>query len=119
MVRIHGKAMVATWRPYEEGGRSHLRASQMESDDVTVLGDLVIAQHKDGFWATYPLVNCSIIWNGRPEVTLIADVTCDTPLVLQGRLNTLADELASHPSKVSYGPRSMSSSADENDRPNG
>lgn len=94
MIRLSGKALVATWRPYEEGGSSHMRSSQMQSENVTVLDQMVIMQHRDGFWETYPLVNCAIIWEGKPTITLITERDEETMLPLQGREHTLADQLA-------------------------
>ena len=96
MIRMQGKALVATWRPFEEGGQSHMRASQIPSDNVTILDQILIAQHKDGFWGTYPLANCSVIWQGKPVVTLVTDDDRETNLNIVGTDNTLADELKSH-----------------------
>jgi hypothetical protein len=96
MIRMQGKALVATWRPFEEGGTSHMRASQIPSDNVTILDQIVIAQHKDGFWGTYPLANCSVIWQGKPVVTLVTEDDQETTLDIVGSENTLADELKSH-----------------------
>src|SRR5580704_11363347 len=93
MVRMVGKALVASWRPYESGGGSQMRSSQMESDSVTVLDQVVLAQHPDGFWETFPLANCSIIWTGKPTITLIEDGR-ETELPITGRENTLADQMA-------------------------
>ena len=93
MIRMQGKALVATWRPFEEGGQSHMRASQIQSDNVTILDQILIAQHKDGFWGTYPLSNCSVIWQGKPVVTLITDDCKEAALNIVGTENTLADEL--------------------------
>ena len=95
MIRMQGKALVATWRPFEEGGQSHMRASQIPSDNVTILDQILIAQHKDGFWGTYPLANCSVIWQGKPVVTLVTDDDKETALNIVGNDNTLADELKS------------------------
>ena len=92
MVRMVGKALVATWRPYESGGGSHMRSSQMESESVTVFDQVVLAQHPDGFWETFPLANCSIIWSGKPTVTVIEDGK-ETELTVTGRDNTLADQM--------------------------
>ena len=92
MVRMVGKALVATWRPYESGGGSQMRSSQMESDSVTVLDQVVLAQHPDGFWETFPLSNCSIIWSGKPTVTVIEDGK-EIDLAIAGKENTLADQL--------------------------
>jgi len=92
MVRMFGKALVATWRPYESGGGSHMRSSQMECDSVTVIDQVVLAQHPDGFWETFPLSNCSIIWSGKPTVTVI-DGGKEIDLAIAGRDNTLADQL--------------------------
>jgi hypothetical protein len=88
-----GKALVASWRPYESGGGSHMRASQMESESVTVLDQVVLAQHPDGFWETFPLANCSIIWTGKPTVTVVQDGQ-EVLLSIDGKDNTIADELA-------------------------
>ncbi len=96
MIRVYGKALVATWRPYEEGGASHMRSSQMQSEHVTVLDQVVIMQHKDGFWETYPLTNCSIIWQGKPSVTLLTDEDKETVLTISGAEHTLADAMAGH-----------------------
>lgn len=93
MIRMVGKALVASWRPYESGGGSQMRASQMESDSVTVLDQVVLAQHPDGFWETFPLANCSIIWTGKPTVTVIEDGK-EVLLNVDGKDNTIADELA-------------------------
>lgn len=93
MIRMVGKALVASWRPYESGGGSHMRASQMESDSVTVLDQVVLAQHPDGFWETIPLANCSIIWSGKPTITVIENGK-ETELTVIGKENTLADGLA-------------------------
>jgi len=95
MIRMQGKALVATWRPFEEGGQSHMRASQIPSDNVTILDQILIAQHKDGFWGTYPLANCSVIWQGKPVVTLVTEEDHETTLNIVGSENTLADELKS------------------------
>ena len=94
MVRIFGKALVASWRPYESGGSSQLRSSQMECESVTVLDQVVIAQHPDGFWETFPLGNCSIIWQGKPEISFIADNGTESPLAIHGKDKTIADALA-------------------------
>jgi len=94
MVRMTGKALVATWRPYESGGGSHLRSSQMESESVSIFDQVVLAQHPDGFWETFPLANCSIIWTGKPTVTFVEN-GAETLMSIDGRNNTLADELAS------------------------
>jgi hypothetical protein len=96
MIRIYGKATVSTWRPMENGGVSQMRTAQRESDDVTVLNNLVILQHHDGFWETFPLANCSIIWQGKPEVTLLTEEDRETLLPISGRDHTMADELVAH-----------------------
>jgi hypothetical protein len=107
MVRIFGKALVASWRPYESGGSSQMRSSQMECDSVTVLDQVVLAQHPDGFWETMPLGNCSVIWQGKPSVSVIGADGAETPLAVQGKEKTLADELmhggahATHQSRFS------------------
>ena len=93
MVRMIGKALVASWRPYESGGGSQMRSSQMESDSVTVLDQVVLAQHPDGFWETFPLANCSIIWTGKPTISLIENGT-EIVISVDGNTNTLADQLA-------------------------
>ena len=96
MIRLYGKATVSTWRPITSGMGSEMRTSQRESDDVTVLDQMVILQHHDGFWETYPLINCSIIWQGKPTVTLLTEEDKETLLPLSGRDHTMADELALH-----------------------
>lgn len=96
MIRVHGQGLVSTWRPFESGGGATMRCSERESESITVLGDLVIVQHRDGFWETYPLVNCSIIWTGKPTVTLLTDEDQETLLPIVGKDHTLADELAEH-----------------------
>src|SRR5580704_1687084 len=93
MIRMQGKALVATWRPFEEGGTSHMRASQIASDNVTILDQLVIAQHKDGYWGTYPLANCSVVWDGKPVITHIGDDDHETKIALTGAEHTLADAM--------------------------
>jgi hypothetical protein len=94
---MFGKAMVASWRPYETGGGggAQMRSSQIECDSVTVLDQIVLAQHPDGFWETFPLSNCAIIWSGKPAVSIIVDGK-DTALAIEGKEHTLADELAQH-----------------------
>jgi len=72
-----------------------MRASQIPSDNVTILDQILIAQHKDGFWGTYPLANCSVIWQGKPVVTLVTEEDHETTLNIVGSENTLADELKS------------------------
>ena len=94
MIRIYGKATVSTWRPFEHGGGSQMRSAQRDSDDVTVLDQIVILQHHDGFWETYPLANCSIIWRGKPIVALLTEEDKETVLPISGRDHTLADEMA-------------------------
>ncbi len=94
MIRLYGKATVSTWRPIAAGGGSEMRSSQRESDDVTVLDQMVILQHHDGFWETYPLINCSIIWQGKPTVTLLTEEDNETILPISGRDHTMADDLA-------------------------
>lgn len=101
MIRIHGKALVATWRPFEEGGQSHMRASQIPSDNVSIVDNIVIAQHKDGFWGTYPLVNCSVIWDGKPIVIHVGDDDHETILNIAGLDHTFADELTGKASFIS------------------
>lgn len=96
MVRLYGKATVSTWHPLSSGGTSEMRTAQRESDDVTVLDQMVILQHRDGFWETYPLANCSIIWEGKPSVSLLTEEDRETLLPISGRDHTLADELAQH-----------------------
>jgi len=96
MVRLYGKATVSTWHPLSSGGTSEMRTAQRESDDVTVLDQMVILQHHDGFWETYPLSNCSIIWQGKPSVALLTEEDRETLLPISGRDHTLADELAAH-----------------------
>lgn len=93
MIKIFGKALVASWRPYESGGSSTMRASQMQCDSVTVFDQVVLAQHPDGFWETFPLGNCSIIWQGKPEVTLVALDGSSSPLTISGNEKTFADTL--------------------------
>lgn len=98
MIRLYGQATVTTWRPmegggYSQGGHTEMRAAQRESEDVTVLDQMVILQHHDGFWETYPLINCSIIWKGKPTVTLLTEEDKETLLPLSGRDHTMADEL--------------------------
>lgn len=93
MVRVFGKALVASWRPYESGGSSQMRSSQMQCDSVTVLDQVVLAQHPDGFWETLPLSNCSIIWQGKPAVTVLLEDGTERMLPITGRDHTLADEL--------------------------
>lgn len=110
MIRIYGKATVSTWRPLSSAEGSQMRSAQRESDDVTVLDQMVILQHHDGFWETYPLCNCSIIWQGKPTVTLVTEEDRETLLPLSGRDHTLADVLAEH-SFIRRGPtRPMESS---------
>lgn len=94
MIKIFGKAMLATWRPYESGGSSHLRSSQMESESVTVIDQTVIAQHPDGFWETFPLANCSINWRHKPVFTIINTDGTEVPLIVAGKDHTLADQIA-------------------------
>ncbi|MGO8671163.1 MAG: hypothetical protein ACLQVD_07365 [Capsulimonadaceae bacterium] len=93
MVRISGKALVASWRPYESGGSSQLRSSQMQCDSVTVIDQVVIAQHPDGFWETVPLANCCIIWQGKPTISVVSENGEEFPLTVVGKEHTLADEL--------------------------
>ncbi len=94
MIRLYGKATVSTWRPVETSNGSQMRTAQRESDDVTVLNEIVILQHHDGFWETFPLANCSIIWRGKPQVTLLTEEDRETALPLSGRDHTMADHLA-------------------------
>jgi hypothetical protein len=111
MIRMYGKALVATWRPYEDGGGAHMRTSHRESENVTVLDQTVIMQDRDGFWETFPLANCSIIWQGKPVVTLITLDDKETALPIEGKDHTLADELAAHSLGLSRGPmRAMETS---------
>lgn len=98
MIRIYGKGLVSTWRPFESGGGATMRTSDRESENVTVLDQIVIVQHMDGFWETYPLANCAIIWHGKPTVMLLTDQDQETLLPISGKDHTLADELATHTS---------------------
>ena len=109
MVRIYGKALVATWRPYEDGGKSTMRTAQIESEHVTVLNDTVVLQLKDGLWATYPLLNCSIIWETKPSVTLVTDEDKETTLPISGEEHTLADSMH----YIKRGPTKAMTSSDE------
>jgi hypothetical protein len=98
MVRIFGKALLASWRPYESGGNSQIRSSQMQCESVTVIDQTVLAQHPDGFWESLPLSNCSIIWQGKPIVTVLLEDGTERPISITGKDHTLADELMSQES---------------------
>jgi hypothetical protein len=91
MVRMFGKALVASWRPSDSGGQ--MRSSQIECDSVTVIDQVVLLQHPDGFWETFSLSNCALIWSGKPVVSII-DAGKETPVLIEGKDHTLADELA-------------------------
>ncbi len=85
MIRVYGKATVTTWRPYEQANAPQMRAFQRESEDVTVLDQIVMLQHQDGYWETYPLSNCQIVWRGKPTITLLTEENKETVLPLVGR----------------------------------
>ena len=91
-----------------------MRSSQMESDSVTILDQLVLAQHPDGFWETFPLANCSIIWTGKPTITLIEGGR-EIEMAVTGKENTLADNLAhsGHKQLRFSAPQSTLAPADE------
>ena len=87
-----------------------MRSSQKQCEHVTVLNDIVIMQHHDGFWETCPIANCAITWQGKPSVTLLTDDDRETPLPIAGNEHTLADELATHGITIRRGAHAMSSS---------
>ncbi len=93
MVKMRGTGIIASWRPYEEGrGGAAMRASEKECECITVFGDIVMAQHKDGFWETIALTNCTVTWMQKPEITMVDMATgAETPVEIVGKTGTYAD----------------------------
>jgi len=95
MIKMFGRGHVSAWRPYEEGtGGAHMRASKVESDNIHVMDQTVLMQHKDGFWEVYSLSNCSVIWLDKPNVYMV-DVASgrEVELPISGSAHTIADEM--------------------------
>jgi hypothetical protein len=92
MVKLRGKGIIASWRPYEEGrGGASIRASEKECLIVTVFDQTVLAQHKDGFWETMSFTNCTITWLTKPEIFFITPDGTEVPIEVIGKTNTIAD----------------------------
>ena len=93
MVKMRGYGIIASWRPYEEGrGGAAMRASEKECESITIFGDIVLARHKDGFWETISLDNCTVTWMNKPEIVMVDMATGqETPVEVAGKTNTIAD----------------------------
>jgi hypothetical protein len=93
MIKLRGKGIIASWRPYEEGrGGAAIRASEKECLSITVFDQTVLAQLKDGFWETMSFTNCTITWLQKPECIMVSPETGkETPVEVMGRTDTIAD----------------------------
>jgi hypothetical protein len=93
MIKLRGKGIIASWRPYEEGrGGAAIRASEKECLSITVFDQTVLAQHKDGFWETMSFTNCTITWMKKPEIIHVCpDTGQEIAIEVEGRTGTIAD----------------------------
>ena len=92
MIKMRGKGIIASWRPYEEGrGGASIRASEKECVSINVFDQTVLSQHKDGFWETMSFTNCTITWLQKPEIIFVTDTGQEIPIEVVGRTGTIAD----------------------------
>jgi hypothetical protein len=92
MVKLRGRGIIASWRPYEEGrGGAAIRASEKECVSITVFDQTVLAQHKDGFWETMSFTNCTITWLVKPDIFVVNSSGEEVPVEVIGKTDTIAD----------------------------
>ncbi len=113
MVKLRGKGIIASWRPYEEGrGGAAIRASEKECISITVFDQTVLAQHKDGFWETMSFTNCTITWLAKPEIFFVNATGEEVAIQVQGKTDTIADGMHYSRTHDEHSFQSMGSSAD-------
>jgi len=92
MVKLRGRGIIASWRPYEEGrGGAAIRASEKECLSITVFDQTVLAQHKDGFWETMSFTNCTITWLVKPDIFVVSSTGEEFAVEVIGKTDTIAD----------------------------